>query len=374
MLKVLIVDDDKLVRKGLIATMPWADCNMSIAGEASNGMDALEFLQEHEVDLLITDITMPGISGIDLMREVRSRYPNIWLVVLTFHQEFECIQDALRAGAIDYIAKVQLEKEQSAEVLARIEARIRHETDQLGQKHNSLQMSERENDAFYSIDFDSKRRPDLAHTLIELPGIREKWSSLLWVLNEDVYQDLLVRTKQLYLPIPKLESLFYAAMTDWMRIVPEHKWVSPDTFVSFPHWENWAQWLDEIRLQLYGILKKNHSDELSDCILRAVSFINANLSEELRLVDAAKVAAMSRSYFSQCFKDVTGKSFHEYVRDARIAHALILLKQTENPVYWVAEQCGYPNEKYFSRVFRGQVGVLPSEYRHEMRKNVRNRV
>ena len=58
-----------------------------------------------------------------------------------------------------------------------------------------------------------------------------------------------------------------------------------------------------------------------------------------------------------------GKSFNDYVRDERIDLAQQLLEQTTNPIYWVAEQCGYPNEKYFSRVFREQKGLLPSEYR-----------
>lgn len=125
MIKVLIVDDDKLVRKGLISAMPWAQFDMQIVGEASNGAKALEFLEQENVDLLLTDLAMPVMSGIELMKTVSERYPHIRIVVLTLHQDFEYIQTALRMGAIDYIAKIQLEKERFDEVLGRIHKRMK---------------------------------------------------------------------------------------------------------------------------------------------------------------------------------------------------------------------------------------------------------
>jgi len=120
MLKVLVVDDDKLVRKGLISAMPWEQFGMQVIGEASNGEKALEMMELYQVDLLLTDLAMPVMSGLELMRIVRKRYPKTHIVVLTLHQDFEYIQEALRLGAVDYIAKVQLEKERFEEVLERI--------------------------------------------------------------------------------------------------------------------------------------------------------------------------------------------------------------------------------------------------------------
>ena len=124
MIDVLIVDDDQLVRKGLMLAMPWDRFDMRIVGEAGNGEKALEFLSENHVDLLITDLAMPVMSGIELIRTTRKLYPDLPIAVLTLHQDFEYIQEALRLGAIDYIAKVQLEKERFEEVLGRIHDRI----------------------------------------------------------------------------------------------------------------------------------------------------------------------------------------------------------------------------------------------------------
>lgn len=127
MLNTLIVDDEKLVRKGLISTMPWEKYGIRIIGEAGNGRAALDFMQKHDVDLLFVDLTMPTMNGFELMKAVRMRDPKTWIVVLTCHQDFDYIQEAMRAGAIDYIVKTQMDKESMDDILARIVERIRYD-------------------------------------------------------------------------------------------------------------------------------------------------------------------------------------------------------------------------------------------------------
>jgi two-component system, response regulator YesN len=124
MIRVLVVEDDRLARKGLIHAMPWADYGMAVVGEAGNGLEALAFLGSHEVDLMMTDFAMPGMSGGELMRAARERFPDLSFVVLTFHQELEFAQESFRLGALDYIAKVQLDKEGFDATLGRIRDRF----------------------------------------------------------------------------------------------------------------------------------------------------------------------------------------------------------------------------------------------------------
>lgn len=68
MIHVLIVDDDKLVRKGLMSFLPWESFGMRVVGEAANGEKALDFLKANRVDLLMTDLAMPVMSGIELIK------------------------------------------------------------------------------------------------------------------------------------------------------------------------------------------------------------------------------------------------------------------------------------------------------------------
>ncbi len=127
MIKVLLVEDDKLVRKSLITAFDWAKFDMEIVGDSKNGEKALEFLREQKVDLIITDLAMPIMSGIELIRKVKQWYPSVFIVVLSLHQDFEYIQEAMRLGAIDYIAKVELDTNSMDETLERIHNRIQSE-------------------------------------------------------------------------------------------------------------------------------------------------------------------------------------------------------------------------------------------------------
>lgn len=124
MIRAVVVDDEKLVRKGFISLIDWARFGIVMVGEAADGRSALELLERVEVDLLFTDITMPGMSGFDLIKRVRQKFPRMRSVVLTCHHEFDFVQVALRLGAIDYIVKTLFELDNAEEVISRIVERF----------------------------------------------------------------------------------------------------------------------------------------------------------------------------------------------------------------------------------------------------------
>jgi two-component system response regulator YesN len=129
-------------------------------------------------------------------------------------------------------------------------------------------------------------------------------------------------------------------------------------------WERWVGVLSEARgclLQRFDSL--HHSQEVYRSVLRSLDVIRAELRNGLNQIEVARVVGLSRSYFSQVFKDTFGMSFNEYVRAYSISNARKLLTRTSYPIYWIAEQSGFQDERYFSRVFRESTGLLPSEYR-----------
>ena len=75
-MRVLVVDDDKLARKGLISIMNWEKYGFEVVGDVQNGSKALEFLKDNMVDVVFTDIDMPEIDGIELMERCRTEYPD----------------------------------------------------------------------------------------------------------------------------------------------------------------------------------------------------------------------------------------------------------------------------------------------------------
>jgi len=126
-MNVLIVDDEWLVRQGLKTLMPWEEFNMTVVGEASDGEEALIMASEQLIDLMFIDLTMPVMDGFELMREMRASFPSVKIVVLTCHQDFDYLQEAMRLGAIDYIVKTKLVKDKMTEALQRISTRMEFE-------------------------------------------------------------------------------------------------------------------------------------------------------------------------------------------------------------------------------------------------------
>lgn len=469
MIKVLVVDDDKLARKGLISAMPWRDFDMQVVGEANNGEKALEYLASNPVDLMLADLAMPVMSGIELMRIARQRYPNLHIAVLTLHQDFEYVQEALRLGAIDYIAKVQLEQEHFEEVLGRIYGRILQEQNKIalaelhekayvpfysdigyvlistdeqpdtewihraivspnwdpGEIGNGLWLwvpaddsdhgSEyadlsraviekngwmllrleglkgenrsvvhrllrryRQKDFFYDYDSSSKIISKSINELgceppvtseEEAESLKDRWLSFKWIQHDSLFEQLLNELKKMRLPATKLLHLLVMLENEWNRIyrsVTSCRMEAPETISSWQEVENWLRAVCELTVK--AISKQPYSQEVTDCVMKAVKIVQEEMDQQVFAVDVAKRVNMSRSYFSQCFKDIVGKSFNAYLRFVRIEKAKEYLLKTDKPIQWIAERTGYMDEKYFSHVFREQTGVLPSEYRQKGRE------
>ncbi len=112
MLKVLLVDDEPLIVQGLSALINWENEGYSIVGVASNGKEAVEFLKNKSVDLIIADIQMPEMNGIELLETIRSEHiSNAYYVILSGYNDFSYAQQAIRWSCMEYLLKPVREQE-----------------------------------------------------------------------------------------------------------------------------------------------------------------------------------------------------------------------------------------------------------------------
>ena len=105
MTKVLIVDDEKYVRMGIKSDTDWALIGCEVVGEASNGLEALEVAENTRPDLVVSDIRMPKMDGIELAEKLIEKFPGIKVIFLTAYNEFEYARQAVRIGVSDYLLK-----------------------------------------------------------------------------------------------------------------------------------------------------------------------------------------------------------------------------------------------------------------------------
>ncbi len=104
MIRVLVVDDHPVVRQGLIAILRW-ETDLEIVGEAADGEDAVRLILEQRPDVVLLDLRLPHLSGVEVMRQVRPRAPEVRFLVLTTYDADSYIGPALAAGAQGYLLK-----------------------------------------------------------------------------------------------------------------------------------------------------------------------------------------------------------------------------------------------------------------------------
>ena len=105
MLKVLVVEDEEMIRKGIVLAVDWAALDCVVVGEAANGLQALEAVERYAPSLIITDLKMPVMDGLEMLRQLRERGNNAFVIILTAYDSFSYAQAALRLGAVDFLLK-----------------------------------------------------------------------------------------------------------------------------------------------------------------------------------------------------------------------------------------------------------------------------
>lgn len=122
--RVLIVDDELLVRQGIKHLLNWEHEGFQIVGEASNGKEALELIERLEPHIVITDIVMPVMGGEELTRAIKSRFPQIEVIILSSFGEFDYVRSTFQSGVADYILKPKLEAFQLLDIVQRTARKI----------------------------------------------------------------------------------------------------------------------------------------------------------------------------------------------------------------------------------------------------------
>ena len=105
MYRVIIVDDEPVIRRGLRETIEWDALGLEVAGEAADGAEALKLIREIRPEILITDIRMPEMDGIELIREVKKLELNIKITILSGYSDYDYLKAAIRLGVDNYLLK-----------------------------------------------------------------------------------------------------------------------------------------------------------------------------------------------------------------------------------------------------------------------------
>lgn len=117
MYRVLLADDEPIILSGLQSMLDWERLGCTVCGAARDGRQALELVEVRRPDIVVCDINMPRLTGLELLEACAQRYPELVFIMLTNHQDFHMAQQSLRGRAVDYLLKIDLDEEKLAHSL-----------------------------------------------------------------------------------------------------------------------------------------------------------------------------------------------------------------------------------------------------------------
>lgn len=133
MLKVILADDEPVILLGLAKLIPWDKYGAEIIGEASDGEELLTAIRERSPDIVITDISMPGLTGIDVLKRLKELGKKTKVIFISAYQEFSYAQDAISYGAVDYLVK-PIDRKKLEQVLGKTISMIQEATEQVSKE------------------------------------------------------------------------------------------------------------------------------------------------------------------------------------------------------------------------------------------------
>lgn len=526
MYSVLIVDDEDVIREGLKQVLDWGSLGFAVKATASNGEQALHELETRHFDVILADVRMPKMSGIQLAEVVQRRYPEKRVVILSGYDNFKFAQQAIQYGVYHYLLKPCQEEE-----ISQVFHRLKEELDQ-GRERRASQQDTEQQLLYHEAEevLQGERDPEHSAALLRWlarfsdtsAAILHLWASPkpsllkeMWESGEDLlrkvdelelelvqnidssrilmvhtqghqfggiicsdHESIRTQTESLFSGIEKElekriscelygaytiivpsegrlahnhyraleEAMQYlhrrepggliqiesqaesnsedASLPDTQRLVQEictlqgggdrkldkllGQWkviLAASHSLTVKDLVRWSEGLTSrlqkslldcdievssrirrfdkilvllspmltlhvffelLHLLLADILKRlaeRHAERYSKNVRAALQIIDERFGEAVGLEEIASQLSLSSAYLSRLFKRETGSKFSEYLQKRRIEEAKRLLRDTNDKVYLVAARVGYPDQHYFSEIFKRRTGFTPMDYR-----------
>ncbi len=340
MYKVIIIDDNELTRKSIAKTIDKQIPQCTVVDDASDGKEGLLKILSVMPDIIISDIRMPNLDGLSMVRIVQTSFPATQVIFITGYQDFENAHAAIQLHACAFLLK-PIHSNKLIEALQLAITNIQKNSPSLLQELQSLKqiLEESEEEHLHNIllrilrqvHFQSNNDPSFV-----LSGIQQICAFMLhyyWNLAPQKI-DLEQETAALY----------------ELKNVPQNETDQLTFLISYKD-----------RLRLFTGKEKNNRSLMISHVLQ---YIQDNFKQDLSLNDTALFFSVNASYLSSRIKKETGKSFTELITEKRLRYAKELLRNPRIRINEVSEQSGFKDYVYFYQAFKKQEGISPKEYRN----------
>ena len=341
MYNVLIADDFLAFIKQMERFGFWKEQEyFCLKYKCSNGADALEICRNNKVDVVLTDIKMPKMNGIELLKEVAENDLCSAVILLSEYSEFEFARQGLRLGAFDYLVK-PIEENQLKDIMMKLKGFLEQKEnvkDKYGSDEYILSQ-----DILSNADNTLKNASDLADMVIRDTDDLNKQKELLLKIYENIKEQLGTDNK-------------------WLNELAEPEETVKNKFISCAAAEETKElFVDKIN-SLFRTFMIHKRKTYSSLIKKVCEYTLEHVHEKLSLEMAANECFVNKTYLSHVFKVETGMTYSDYILAAKMQIACNELQKKEKKVFEISEALGFESPKYFSKKFKDMYGVSPADY------------
>lgn len=363
-INVLIVDDERIVREGLEKYVDWQKYSMNVVGMADSGNAALEIVNNNKVDLVITDINMPDLNGIELVSCLSHLEEKPFVILISGFSDFKYAQTALRMDIVqDYILK-PLDFEQLYTTLNVVMEKIIQKD-----RNVSFPILDKDEWELFSNTSRTNVVNNLYHIMskIEVAEIDEAIKMFEFafckLIDDGVSRNFIARY---CIEVALNTSELVLGKVESKKLLEK----DPITHITrLKNIDDMKKYVTDILETADSALNRMGNDNISPLIRSVLKYVNKNYKDST--INLNMIAAnynASPSYMSTKFKEQVGVNFIKYLNELRVKKAKKLLKDTSLKVYDVSNKVGYDDVRYFSRIFRKYTGYTPTGYQKKVVK------
>lgn len=356
MKKVLIVDDEYLLREYVKCMVDWEKCGLFIAGEAGDGIEAVEMTQRLRPDIVIMDINIPFMNGLEVSKKIKEMLPDTQIIILTAYGEFEYAREAIKFGAVSFLLK-PLDPEE-----------LMQELEEAAGKIDRIRSYEQQSirDVMEDLPYDAREF---------LAMLRGRRFEEVYAVLEECYRRLeekqASRQTVSYITMDVLVN-FTAYLTELGEGIPEEMSEEMAGLNQLAYGVPAKEVKEAVKGLLegkIGLLEKRLVPSGKRKVSEAKKYIDGHYwQSSIGLNEIAEKTGVNPSYLSNIFKKEYGCSISRYLIHVRMEQGKRMMEETPDiTVGEVAELVGYSDAYYFSRSFKAEYGTAPSKYLEEQK-------
>ena len=351
MYKVLILDEDKGSRY-MLRRFPWGHYGFEVLDEAASGHEALEKLSEMSADLVVTDVRMSDMDGMDFLEALHAREEKTCLILLSSYNDFEYAQQGISLGVFDYMVK-PISSQGFGQMLRRASIYLRK--------------------MHYDEEAKPLRRPTDFH-MEELLEARSSELEALLLSGSRSFLDKAARMDHSLagLPAGRRETFLVRVMERLYRVFDhQFPWVKNIETRTLQacnsNSDNPKDAFSRRSQELFAMMDRYDLAKENSLLYSICRLVQENVEKEVSLHMVAARLCISPDYAGRIFKRRTGVNFIAFVTRTKMEHGKKLLEDGELKNYEISNLLGYSNPDYFRQLFKAHTGMTPTENRNACR-------